>query len=255
MNCSIFDKRLSAASARCSSWSARVACSCALRSAVAVLAKEINDLYRKHYPDGITKDIQNGRVLLLPSNLYIWATMNTSDQSLFPIDSAFKRRWDWKYIKIAEGRDAETKELLNWVVKFQYEEEGKTFDFACSWWAFIQAINGKIAEATSSDDKKLGYFFCKPKTKGSKEIDSETFVGKVVFYLWTDVFKDEENPIFKVTDAKGNPSFDDFYKEDEKGKTVVDTKALRVFMHNVFGDGNGLYTETEGTVLTLQTEE
>ena len=58
-----------------------------------------------------------------------------------------------------------------------------------------------------------------------------------------------------MTDAKGNPSFDDFYKEDEKGKTVVDTKALRVFMHNVFGDGNGLYTETEGTVLTLQTEE
>jgi hypothetical protein len=77
----------------------------------------------------------------------------------------------------------------------------------------------------------------------------------VVFYLWNDVFKDEENPIFKVIDGKNNPSFDDFYKEDKKGKTVVDTKALRVFMHNVFGDGNGLYTETEQTAGTSQTEE
>lgn len=211
--------------------------------------------YTSNYDATLSEDIQNGRVLLLPSNLYIWATMNTSDQSLFPIDSAFKRRWDWKYIKIAEGRDAETKEQLNWVVKFQYEEDEKTFDFECSWWEFIQTINGKIADATSSDDKKLGYFFCKPKTKGGKEIDGETFVGKVVFYLWNDVFKDEENPIFKVIDGKNNPSFDDFYKEDKKGKTVVDTKALRVFMHNVFGDGNGLYTETEQTAGTSQTEE
>lgn len=218
-------------------------------------AKEIDDLYRKHYPDGVTKDIKNGSLLLLPSNLYIWATMNTSDQSLFPIDSAFKRRWDWKYTKIAEGRDAETNELLNWEVKFQYEEEGKTFAFECSWWEFIQTINGKIAETNSSDDKKLGYFFCKPKTKSGKEIDGETFVGKVVFYLWNDVFKDEEHPIFKVTDAKENPSFDDFYKEDEMGKTVVDTKALRVFMHNVFGEQSALYTETELSTENQQTEE
>ena len=183
-------------------------------------AQEIDNLYRKHYPNGITKDIKNGSLLLLPKNLYIWATMNTSDQSLFPIDSAFKRRWDWKYIKISEGRDADTKELLNWFVRFNFMDEEKQYTFECSWWEFIKAINEKIASATSSDDKKLGYFFCKPKTKGSKEIDSETFVGKVVFYLWNDVFKDEENLIFKVTEG-------------------------RTFMHNVFGEQSDLYTETE----------
>ena len=207
-------------------------------------AKEIDDLYRRHYPNGITKSIKDGSILLLPSNLYIWATMNTSDQSLFPIDSAFKRRWDWKYMKIAEGRDSETKKPLNWVVKFDYEEDGKPYTFECSWWQFIMTINEKIATATSSDDKKLGYFFCKPKTQGSKVIDAERFVGKVVFYLWNDVFKDEDNVIFKVVEGKGNPSFDAFYTEDENGKTIADTKALRTFMHNVFGEQSNLYTET-----------
>ena len=207
-------------------------------------AKEIDDLYRKHYPDGITKSIKAGSILLLPSNLYIWATMNTSDQSLFPIDSAFKRRWDWKYVKIAEGRDSETKEQLNWVVKFDYEEDNNPYTFECSWWQFILAINEKIANATSSDDKKLGYFFCKPKTQGSKEIDAERFVGKVVFYLWNDVFKDEDNAIFKVVEGKGDPSFDAFYTEDDNGKTIADSKALRAFMHNVFGEQSELYTES-----------
>ena len=220
-------------------------------------AKEIDDLYRNHYPEGITKSIKDGSILLLPSNLYIWATMNTSDQSLFPIDSAFKRRWDWKYVKIAEGRDSETKELLNWVVKFDYEDDSKQYTFECSWWQFILAINEKIANATSSDDKKLGYFFCKPKTQDSKEIDAERFVGKVIFYLWNDVFKDEDNTIFKVVEGKDDPSFDDFYMEDDKGKTIVDTKALRAFMHNVFGEHSTLYTETakETTESTEQITE
>ena len=201
--------------------------------------------YISNYDSTLSEDIQSGRILLLPPNLYIWATMNTSDQSLFPIDSAFKRRWDWRYIKIAEGRDEATRKLLNWTVKFEYKEEDKPFTFECSWWEFIKAINEKIAEATSSDDKKLGYFFCKPKVKNSTTIDEERFVGKVVFYLWNDVFKDEENPIFKVNEGKNEPSFDAFYKEDEVGKTVVDTAALRKFMHNVFGENKDQYTETE----------
>lgn len=188
--------------------------------------------YTSNYGASLSEDIKSGRVLLLPNNLYIWATMNTSDQSLFPIDSAFKRRWDWKYVRITNGyeRDEEghfklddqgQRVPLNWQIKVDAETK---FD----WWDFIQAINEKIADTTSSDDKKLGYFFCKPQGD-SKTIDAETFVGKVIFYLWNDVFKDEDADIFKL--GAKSPTFDQFYTEDAKtGDIKADTEVVRLFL-------------------------
>lgn len=188
--------------------------------------------YTSNYGKSLSEDIKSGRVLLLPNNLYIWATMNTSDQSLFPIDSAFKRRWDWKYVRITNGyeRDEEghfkldnhgQRIPLNWQIKVDAETK---FD----WWNFIQAINEKIADTTSSDDKKLGYFFCKPQGD-SKTIDAETFVGKVIFYLWNDVFKDEDADIFKL--GAKSPTFDQFYTEDAKtGDIKADTEVVRLFL-------------------------
>ena len=185
--------------------------------------------YQSNYGANLSEDIQKGRILLLPPNLFIWATMNTSDQSLFPIDSAFKRRWDWKYTKISKGIDKKNNKPLNWTIDFDYTYKDNTKHYSKDWWEFIKVINEKIAAADSSDDKKLGYFFCKP-TSGTS-IDAETFVSKVVFYLWTDVFKDSDNELFRI---EGEPSFDFFYKIDEEGHTVIDTNVLYQFMQNVF---------------------
>lgn len=188
--------------------------------------------YTSNYGKSLSEDIKSGRVLLLPNNLYIWATMNTSDQSLFPIDSAFKRRWDWKYVRITNGyeRDEQgefrTDEQgnripLNWKIKADNNTE-------VDWWAFVQAIDNEIADKTDSDDKKLGYFFCKPQGD-SKTIDVETFVGKVIFYLWNDVFKDEDADIFKLSADKA--TFDQFYTEDTKtGVTIANAEAVRLFL-------------------------
>ena len=83
--------------------------------------------------------ILKGERLVLPSNLYIWATMNTSDQSLFPIDSAFKRRWEWQYIPIGKGYDEYGQEI-KWAI------EGATQKY--DWWSFLEKINAQIGEAT-----------------------------------------------------------------------------------------------------------
>lgn len=139
-------------------------------------------------------DLKEGKRLVLPPNLHIWATMNTSDQSLFPIDSAFKRRWDWEYMPI---KRADTKPENKWTIRVTHD--GKTY--WCYWWEFLEAINHQIEETTHSEDKQLGYFFAKP-TAGKNFISTDTFVNKVIFYLWNDVFKDEDSAVFQYDNDK-----------------------------------------------------
>lgn len=180
---------------------------------------EINQLYGEA---NMVNLIMKGERLVLPSNLYIWATMNTSDQSLFPIDSAFKRRWDWKYVPIREGRDKETNTPLNWYIN--------TGDKQYNWWSFISKVNKLIGSLTNSEDKKLGYFFCKAK---DGEIDADLFVSKVIFYLWNDVFKDYGFDDKDFQDEEGKIlSFDRFY-EDKKGITNVDIAIVEQFLDNL----------------------
>ena len=169
-----------------------------------VNANKINALYNNR---NVASEVFNGDILLLPDNLYIWATMNTSDQSLFPIDSAFKRRWDWKYIPISNANK-------DWAIKVN----GNKYD----WWNFLEKINAQIGSTTNSEDKKLGYFFCKAT---NNEISAETFVGKVMFYLWNDVFKDYDfdSNIFKDDNGE-TMTFDKFYTAEGKDTKVREEK-------------------------------
>ena len=164
-------------------------------------------------------EVQSGELMILPKNLHIWATMNTSDQSLFPIDSAFKRRWEWQYMPISDGKKG-----------WKIAANGKRYD----WWQFLQKMNDKIGSATNSEDKKLGYFFCKAK---NGIIDAETFVGKVVFYIWNDVFKDfaeEAGDLFK-DDDENSPllSFNKFYIVGIDGKTRVVEEKVELLLQNL----------------------
>lgn len=191
-------------------------------------ADKINALYKGK---DIVSKVLSGDILVLPNNLYIWATMNTSDQSLFPIDSAFKRRWEWQYMPIGKGYDENGQEI-KWAI------EGATKKF--SWWSFLEKINAQIGEATQSEDKKLGFFFCKA-TNGT--ISAEKFVGKVIFYLWNDVFKNNgfEGPIFKDVDGT-ELTFSKFYKSDMKGNAIVQKDKVELFLTNLgveeYKDGN-----------------
>ena len=186
-----------------------------LEKLVIVNKEAINAIYEECEEDMVDK-VVNGKVLLLPNNLYIWATMNTSDQSLFPIDSAFKRRWDWKYIKIADAHK-------NWQIKIGT----KTYD----WWQFVQAINYFVFDATQSEDKNLGYFFAKAK---DSIINAETFVSKVIFYLYTDVFKDYgfSGDIFKGANDD-EMTFQSFYNADG---SPCESQIIRFIENVMFSD-------------------
>lgn len=154
--------------------------------------------------DGI-KGIENGK-MKLPSNLNILATMNTSDQSLFPMDSAFKRRWDWEYIPINYEKSEE-----NPSSNYQVVVSGsKSF----SWLEFIEKVNTIIKENPNLGmDKCIGNYFIKAK---DNVITLEDFINKAIFYLWNDVFKDEDDHIFEE-----NTFYEDFFPIATNGKNKV----------------------------------
>lgn len=166
--------------------------------------------------------ILSGELLLLPSNLYIWATMNTSDQSLFPIDSAFKRRWNWKYMPIEyHPIDKKTQQPIDW--KFQIG------DNIYSWGQFLSKINPEIYTLTESSDKQIGYFFAKA-DNATGIISEDVFLNKVLFYLWTDVFKDFDvsSELFKNKKANRSFRFTDFFEDPEALGNFIDNFNLDV---------------------------
>lgn len=135
--------------------------------------------------------------LVLPENLNIYATMNTSDQSLFPMDSAFKRRWAMEYVPI------------NLDQKIAKEYTFKISDEEYSWVEFLRKINPLIRKATDSEDKQMGEFFIKG------HVTEEEFVNKVMFYIWNDVCKDlysasRISPLYFMRSASGEDKKDVF---------------------------------------------
>ena len=177
--------------------------------------------------------------LCLPPNLHILATMNTSDQSLFPMDSAFKRRWEWKFIPTTPPKGKDKTMVLS------FEEDATTQhgitidagDYEYDWTEFLNKINAKIRKATHSEDKQLGYWFVK--TFGNNnQISISTFVSKVVFYLWNDVFKDmgakDTNPFTIQFEGKNElMSFNSFFEINSLGQAVENIGVLHTFLRNV----------------------
>lgn len=164
--------------------------------------------------------------LSLPSNLHIYATMNTSDQSLFPMDSAFKRRWEMEYIPINYEQEKASKFLI------------KIGSALYSWTRFITVVNELIIDATGSEDKQLGEFFVKARdakegeNKEYKYIDTDLFINKVMFFIWNDVCKDYYNPrhtgsqfFMRIAGAEGAEkdifTFADLYSPRNVGNTLI----------------------------------
>jgi hypothetical protein len=201
------------------------------------LAREFNKNFdRKAEYEVVSSSIDFSR-MALPNNLSILATMNTSDQSLFPMDSAFKRRWDWQYVPI-EYDDARTNLLIN---------IGEGYN----WGDFISNVNKQIKEHTQSEDKQLGNRFVSPK---NGIIKPKQFVSKVLFYLWTEIYKDEQgtgNTIFINSVDDSEILFGDFFYFDGK----INESILISFLNHILPkEQTRTVTEQESDVTEDQSD-
>lgn len=139
---------------------------------------DLEEYLLEHLPEG-NGGIEEGK-LCLPPNLSIIASMNTSDQSLFPMDSAFKRRWEWEYVPICYDKTT------------QDGNENKAYEFTItinnnreySWINFLRVVNYLVKKVTDSEDKQMGNFFIK------HNVEEKEFISKVMYYLWSEVCKD-----------------------------------------------------------------
>lgn len=144
--------------------------------------------------------------LAIPSNMYIWATMNSADQGVFPMDTAFKRRWDFRYMGIDEGENADIDGKL--LSEIEVPCGGRTV----VWNNLRHAINEFMSsdDLKINEDKLLGPFFINP-TALTPERFADVFKDKVLLYLYEDAGKTKRAKMFKKelnTYAKVCAAFD-----------------------------------------------
>ena len=131
----------------------------------------------------------------IPDNMFIWATMNSADQGVFPMDTAFKRRWDFTYL----GIDDNDQDLQG---KYVYLADDKSQKV--EWNKLRKAINNFLAKEKINEDKQLGPYFISRSIvvpKDSEEIDRDrfinTFKNKVIMYLFEDAAKQKRSRLFE----------------------------------------------------------
>lgn len=155
--------------------------------------------------------------IYLPSNLNILGTVNTSDQNVFVMDTAFKRRFEFEYVDIDPIRDDKTREFLN---EYKFKLGRSTY----GWNDFYVLLNDYIVrELDLPDDKQIGQFFIKF-YKDSPEKNNEQIQNKLLLYLWEDIelIKMTENNLFD----EEYKSFSNIYKDFKRGINVFHNSFL-----------------------------
>ncbi|EDO6957219.1 AAA domain-containing protein [Campylobacter coli] len=149
--------------------------------------------------DNIAKIVYEGdtqRHIKIPSNLWIIATMNTSDQNVFTLDTAFQRRFSMQLIRNSFDKNKEEFESEEKYNEYKNFIDKKILNTDVTWQKFCKTINSIISKSNndinSMEDKRLGVFFVKTDDLESKE----KFAHKVLKYLWDDVFKFDKDKLF-----------------------------------------------------------
>lgn len=154
----------------------------------------------------------------IPSNMFIWATMNSADQGVFPMDTAFKRRWDFRYIGIDESQDG--------IKGYTLEIAGQKIN----WNALRTAINARLTSLNINEDKLIGPYFINEKTLKDNKAFVEAFKSKVIMYLFEDAAKQRRGKVFYQDGVKYSDLCQKFMSEGVKVfnpeicKNLIDTE-------------------------------
>lgn len=150
----------------------------------------------------------------IPDNMFIWATMNSADQGVFPVDTAFKRRWEFTYIGIDDSD-------VN--IRGKYVVLGEKNPQRIEWNKLRKAINHFLAKEKINEDKQLGPYFISRKiaVPDGDEIDHDAFVrtfkNKVLMYLFEDAAKQKRSKLFAGCTESGSRYSEVCREFDEKG--------------------------------------
>ena len=160
----------------------------------------------------------------IPDNMFIWATMNSADQGVFPMDTAFKRRWDFTYLGIYDSE----KDLVGKTVVLG---NGNT-KHKVEWNKLRKAINNFLAKEKINEDKQLGPYFIARNIvvpEEGTEIDNErfihTFKSKVIMYLFEDAAKQKRPKLFEGC-FENSSRYSEICREFEK-------KGIGIFHHDI----------------------
>lgn len=158
----------------------------------------------------------------IPSNLTLYGTVNTSDQNVYVMDTAFKRRFEWKYVSTDEGTESKGFKNPNiWIEKDGKDQNGKDKWKYVDWKQFYQTLNRFIVNQLGlSEDKQIGPYFIKFGKTDSKDAH-ELVKDKLLQYLWDDVETVAYNTEKKLFLEKDEiPSFSVLYKKFSDGEPV-----------------------------------
>lgn len=180
-----------------------------------------NENYESEYDINTSEDMKTylkQDKIVLPKNLFIWATMNSADQGVFPMDTAFKRRWDFKYFSINHDEDliANTHTILN----------NKTIN----WNDLRKQINDELLSYKINEDKLMGPFFAFNELMNQgipEDIFKDIFKNKIIMYLFEDAARSRRNDLF--TGARKNDENITYSRICE----VFDEKGLEIFCDNI----------------------
>lgn len=193
--------------------------------AIKLSAMEIDTLTRLVYKDeleGLTQEARLKKInrlvkdtelsflirqeIKLPPNLSIIASMNTSDNSIYYMDSAFKRRWDWEFVDVKYGRDTANKSKGNTSHPRKLESTSTDWvEFVDSLNEFLKFNHGQIRKI---EDKQIGYYFIKDDI-----ISDEKIKNKLMFFLWDSVFSTDKKPLVKLLRPYDLITFGDFAEQ------------------------------------------